>query len=168
MTGAARPILFLDVDGTLLPFGGAGMPAVPDSPDVWTASANPYLARVDPAVGPLLTGLGCHLVWATAWMDDANEVIGPLLGLPRLPVADLPAYSGDIGDDRLQWKTKALVRIADGRPFVWVDDVIGQADRSFVEAGHAGEALLHKVDSDVGLTAADLAVVAAWVRDMGR
>jgi hypothetical protein len=101
-------------------------------------------------------------------MDDANEVIGPLLGLPRLPVADLPAYSGDIGDDRLQWKTKALVRIADGRPFVWVDDVISQTDRSYVEAGHAGEALLHKVDSDVGLTAADLAVVAAWVRDMGR
>jgi hypothetical protein len=83
-------------------------------------------------------------------------------------VADLPAYSGDIGDDRLQWKTKALVRIADGRPFVWVDDVISQADRSYVEDGHAGEALLHKVDSDVGLTAADLAVVAAWVRDMGR
>ncbi|WP_285106761.1 hypothetical protein [Promicromonospora sp. MEB111] len=78
-------------------------------------------------------------------MDAANDVISPLPGLPRLPVAELPAYSGDIGDDSLQWKTRALVRSAAGRPFVWVDDVIGDADRSFVKAEHAGEALLHEV-----------------------
>lgn len=168
MTGASRPILFLDVDGTLLPFGGPGMPAVPDAPEVWTASSNPYLARIDRALGPLLTGLGCDLVWATAWMDAANEVIGTLLGLRRLPVADLPAYVGDIGEGRLQWKTEAQVRIADGRPFVWIDDVIGETGRRFVEVGHAGEALLHKVDSTVGVTADDLDVVAAWVRDVGR
>jgi hypothetical protein len=168
MTGAPRPILFLDVDGTLLPFGGPGMPTVPDAPEVWTAASNPHLGRVDRALGPLLTGLGCDLVWATAWMDDANDVIGPLLGLPRLPVADLPAYAGDIGEGSLQWKTEALVRIAAGRPFVWIDDVIGEADRWFVEADHAGEALLHKVDSAAGITADDLAVVAAWVRDVER
>jgi hypothetical protein len=168
MTGASRPILFLDVDGTLLPFGGSGMPVVPGSPEVWTASTNPYLGWVDRTLGPLLAGLDCHLVWATAWMDDANEVIGPLLGLPRLPVADLPVYAGDIGGDHLQWKTKTLVRIADGRPFVWIDDVIGQADRAWVEAEHPGAALLHKVDSAVGVTAADLDVIAAWVRDVGR
>ena len=168
MTGAPRPILFLDVDGTLLPFGGPGMPAVPDAPEVWTASSNPYLARIDRSLGPLLTGLGCDLAWATAWMDDANAVIAPLLGLPRLPVADLPAYSGDLGEDRLQWKTKALVRIADGRPFVWVDDVIGEADRSFVDGEHGGRALLHKVESGVGVTADDLGVVGEWVRGLER
>ena len=56
MTGASRPILFLDVDGTLLPSGGVGMLAVPDAPAVWTASSNPYLGRVDRRgglVGPL-------------------------------------------------------------------------------------------------------------------
>jgi hypothetical protein len=168
MTGAPRPILFLDIDGTLLPFGGPGMPAVPETPEVWTASSNPYLARIDRSLGSLLTGLGCDLVWATAWMDDANAVIAPLLGLPRLPVADLPAYSGDLGEDRLQWKTKALVRIADGRPFVWVDDVIGEADRSFVDGEHGGRALLHKVDSGVGVTADDLGVVGEWVRGLER
>ncbi|MFD2795690.1 HAD domain-containing protein [Promicromonospora vindobonensis] len=168
MTDAPRPLLFLDVDGTLLPFGGPGMPVVPDAPELWTASSNPHLARVDRGLGPLLAGLGCDLVWATAWMDDANEVIAPLLDLPRLPVADLPAYAGDIGHDRLKWKTKALVRIADGRPFVWVDDVIGQADRWFVEAEHPGAALLHKVDSDVGVTADDLVGIAEWVRELER
>lgn len=167
MTGAPRPILFLDVDGTLLPFGGPGMPSAPDAPALWTASSNPHLARIDRSLGPLLTGLGCDLVWATAWMDDANEVIAPLLGLPRLAVADLPAYSGDLGDDRLQWKTRALVRIADGRPFVWVDDVIGKADRAFVDGEHGGAALLRKVDSDVGVTAGDLVAIAEWLRTVG-
>lgn len=164
----SRPILFLDVDGTLLPFGGPGMPAVPETPEVWTTPSNPYLARMDRSLGPLLTGLGCDLVWATAWMDDANAVIAPLLGLSRLPVADLPAYAGDLGDGRLQWKTKALVRIAGGRPFVWIDDVIGEADRSFVDGAHGGAAMLHKVESEVGVTAHDLGVVAAWVRGLER
>lgn len=168
MSDPQRPILFLDVDGTLLPFGGSGMPAVPEAPEVWTASSNPYLARVDRSLGPLLLGLRCDLVWATAWMDDANEVIAPLLGLPRLPVADLPTYAGDLGDDRLQWKTKALVRIADGRPFVWIDDVIGEADRWFAEVEHGGTALLHRVEPGVGVTADDLIGIAEWLRDLER
>ncbi|MEV0893676.1 hypothetical protein [Promicromonospora sp. NPDC050262] len=103
-------------------------------------------------------------MWATAWMDAANDVISPLLGLPRLPVAELPAYSGDIGDDSLQWKTRALVRSAAGRPFVWVDDVIGDADRLWVADEHPGAALLHRVDSAYGVAAADLAVIAEWLR----
>ncbi|MEK8228821.1 HAD domain-containing protein [Oerskovia sp. M15] len=166
MTTASRPILFLDVDGTLLPFGGPGMPLAPGHPETWTAASNPYLARVDRTLGPQLAGLECDLMWATAWMHDANEVMAPLLGLPHLRVADLPAYDGDHGADNLQWKTKALVRIADGRPFVWVDDVIGHADRWWIEVAHPGAALLHKVDSGVGMTSADIAMIAAWLRDV--
>ncbi|MET4223898.1 HAD domain-containing protein [Oerskovia enterophila] len=162
----SRPILFLDVDGTLLPFGGPGMPAVPDAPESWTAASNPHLARVDRTLGPLLAGLGCELVWATAWMHDANDVIAPLLGLPHLPVADLPAYDGDRGADNLQWKTRALVRIAGGRPFVWIDDVIGHADRWWVELEHPGAALLHQVQPAVGVTSTDIATIAAWLRDV--
>ncbi|GAA2232805.1 HAD domain-containing protein [Promicromonospora sukumoe] len=163
MADRLRPILFLDVDGTLLPFGGPAGPAVPGPPEVWTASSNPFLERVDRSLGPLLAGLGCDLVWATAWMDRANDVIAPLLGLPRLPVADLPAYAGDVGPDRLQWKTSALVRIAQGRPFVWLDDVIGDADRRWVAEEHPGAALLHEVESATGVVAADLASIAEWV-----
>nr|WP_281386589.1 HAD domain-containing protein [Jiangella mangrovi] len=151
--------MFLDVDGTLLPFGGPGTPPAPGV----TASSNPYLARIDRTLGPLLAALECDLVWATAWMDDANEVIAPLLGLPQLPVADLPGQDGDDGADRLQWKTKALIRIAAGRPFVWVDDDIGPADRWWVELEHPGEALLHRVEPAVGLTAADVALIATWL-----
>jgi hypothetical protein len=53
-------------------------------------------------------------------MDDANEVIAPLLGLPHLPVADLPDVPEEDQAGLLHWKTRALVEAAAGRPFAWV------------------------------------------------
>ena len=93
-------------------------------------------------------------MWATAWMHGANEVIAPLLGLPHLRVADLPASDGDHGVADLEWRTKVLVRIADGRPFVWVDDVLG--DRRWIEGAHPARVLLHRVDPSVGMIVADV------------
>ena len=72
-----RPVIALDVDGVLLPFG---QPAV-----------------VNPDHGPWLQRLAEHadLVWATSWMHQANTDLAPVLGLPQLPVVDkasVPAY----------------------------------------------------------------------------
>ncbi|MEU4360529.1 HAD domain-containing protein [Promicromonospora sp. NPDC023987] len=159
----ARSLLFLDVDGALLPFGGPGMlpqprDGRPEDPDM----PRPEFDFIDPALGPLLQGLGCDLMWATAWMGDANEVIAPRVGLPELPVADLPPY-GEYGPNSLGWKTRALVRVAAGRPFVWVDDVIAELDRWFVDLEHPGPALLFQVESSVGLTADGVAEIATWL-----
>ncbi|GAA3438125.1 hypothetical protein [Kutzneria kofuensis] len=93
-----RPLLFLDVDGTLIPFGGVTYSSYhTDSPD-------PLLTRLDPAHGARLCALSCELVWATTWLSDANDLIAPLLGLPPLPVVDRP----DTDDEEppgLHWKT---------------------------------------------------------------
>ncbi|MEH1053810.1 HAD domain-containing protein [Micromonospora sp. CPCC 206171] len=162
---ASRPLLFLDVDGTLIPFGTPPA-APPDMPPNHTRAqvrpddAHPLLHRVEPERGRLLSALPCELVWATTWMSDANDVLAPLLGLPALPVVDR-ADSDEEG--ALHWKTRGLVEWAQGRPFVWVDDEISPADRVWVSAQHHGPALLHRVDPRRGLTERDFTVIRDWL-----
>jgi hypothetical protein len=151
----------------LLPFGGEVRHHAPEPP----AGANPLLARVDPALGPALTDLGCALVWATTWGEDANASLGPRLGLPRLPVVGWPEPSPE--EERQEaldaragrhWKTRPLVAHAAGRPFVWLDDELGDADRRWVAAHHPAPALLHAVDPARGIRGEDLAVIRRWLR----
>jgi hypothetical protein len=165
VTGTAeRPILFLDVDGPLIPFGAS----YDSSASVTSvAQGNPLLDRLDPGIGPRLLALGCHLVWATTWMADANEVVAPLLGLPKLPVVEWPDTSADEGPRGLHWKTRPLVEWADGRPFIWVDDEISAMDRVWVAAEHRGPSLLHRVDPTKGLVDADFSALADWLATEG-
>lgn len=153
-----RPLLFLDVDGPLIPFRarpGAG----PSGDEV----GNPLLGRLDPEDGPRLLALGCELVWATSWMAEANEVIAPRIGLPELAVVEWPDDDDSGLPGGVHWKTRGLVEWAAGRPFVWVDDEIAEADRVFVAARHPGRALLHRVDPLVGLTNDDFQVILRWL-----
>ncbi|MEV1118647.1 HAD domain-containing protein [Actinosynnema sp. NPDC049800] len=157
-----RPLLFLDVDGPLIPFGGDRYPTFGTVP----AGANPLVARLDPRHGPRLAALPCELVWATTWMADANDDVAPRIGLPRLPVVVWPEPSeADEHDERagLHWKTRALVARAAGRPFAWVDDELTDADRAWVAEHHPGPALLHRVDPRRGLADDDYAVLREWL-----
>ncbi|MFG3516628.1 MULTISPECIES: HAD domain-containing protein [Streptomyces] len=148
-------LLFLDVDGPLIPFGG------PDPYPLYGPPApHPLLSRLDPALGPRLLALGCDLVWATTWGEDANTVVGPWLGLPPLPLLDPrddPPVPG------VHWKTRPVLSRAAGRPFVWLDDEITPADREYVDAGHPAPALLHRVDPQRGLTREDFETVRTWL-----
>jgi hypothetical protein len=156
-------LLFLDIDGTLIPFGAARPYPLYEAaadPSV-RACAHPLLARVDPALGPRLAELGCELVWATTWMDDANACVAPWLGLPPLPLVDWPDEAEPAGP--LHWKTRPLVAWAAGRPFVWLDDEITEADRAWVTAHHPERALVHRVDHRYGLTDQDFTVLAEWL-----
>ncbi|WP_330184689.1 hypothetical protein OHB26_14495 [Nocardia sp. NBC_01503] len=166
MTDAShRPLLFLDIDGPLIPFGLA--PESDASPPPVTAQpalSNPLAQRVDPALGPLLAALPCELLWAATWMDEANRSIGPLLGLPTLEVVAWPDESNDRVDEwfGLHWKTRTLVEFAAGRPFLWIDDEIGDSDREWVSREHPGRALLHRVDPCIGLRPNDFAAFIEW------
>ncbi|MGA5809275.1 HAD domain-containing protein [Streptomyces cellulosae] len=164
MSAAAEcPLLFLDVDGPLIPFGSPH----PSPPAATADDGNPLLARLDPTLGARLLALGCSLVWATTWMEEANEVVAPRLGLPRLPVLDWPE-ADEPGPRGMHWKTRSLVEWAGGRPFVWVDDEIGAVDRQWVAAAHPGPALLHRVDPARGLQDPDFRTLTDWLAALGR
>ncbi|MFG2590513.1 HAD domain-containing protein [Streptomyces sp. NPDC048438] len=163
MAGSPLPLLFLDVDGPLIPFGATREQLPEGYPAFGEGGPNPLVARIDPDHGRRLRALPCELVWATTWTSDANECVAPWLGLPELPVVTWPEPSHEGGTPGLHWKTPALVRWAAGRPFAWVDDEIAEADRAWVEAHHPGRALLHRVEAWRGLTGADFAVLEAWL-----
>jgi hypothetical protein len=165
MAGLADdPILFLDVDGTLIPFRArparSAVVAADAGEPADEGSGNPLLNRLDPSDGPRLLALNCRLVWATTWMADANDLVAPRHGLPQLPIVDFPDDQPVRG---LHWKTVFLTRWAAGHTFVWLDDEITVADQQWVQAHHPGRALLHRVDSLVGLTEADFALVRQWL-----
>ncbi|MER7378632.1 HAD domain-containing protein [Streptomyces lanatus] len=162
-------LLFLDVDGPLIPFGAERPYPLHEPPGTAPGRpAHPLLTRVDPALGTRLkrlTVLGVELVWATTWMDDANAVLAPWLGLPALPLVDWPDEDAEpaTGPRAPHWKTRPLVAWAAGRPFVWVDDEITDADRALVAAEHPGPALLHRVDQRYGLGERDFAAMEEWI-----
>ncbi|ATL26080.1 HAD domain-containing protein [Streptomyces formicae] len=175
MTGNALPLLFLDVDGPLIPFG-ATREQLPDGYPTYgtgraalrAVDANPLITRLDPALGDRLLALPCTLVWATTWMSEANECVAPWLGLPQLPVVTWPDPSTEDEHPRgLHWKTRPLLAWAAGRPFAWVDDEITDTDRAWTAAHHPSRSLLHRVDPGLGLRDGDFAMLDAWLRVSG-
>lgn len=160
---AQHPLLFLDVDGPLLPFGDGLQHQLTGGEE-----SSSHLARLDPQIGLRLAALPCELVWATTWEQEANAEIAPRLGLPPLPVVNWPEPSDrDEREDQwfgLHWKTRTVVAWAAGRPFAWVDDELTGADREWVSAHHHGRALLHHVASSRGLTEDDFATLDQWLR----
>lgn len=155
---ARRPLLFLDVDGPLLPFGEA-----PNS-----EKRSPHPTRLTSEMGRRLAALPCDLVWATTWEEKANTEIASQLGLPHLPVVNWPAPSKEHEhEDRwfgLSWKTRTLVAWASGRPFAWVDDEITEADQTWATAHHTAPALLHHVKPYTGLEPKDFTLLNHWLQ----
>lgn len=165
------PLIFLDVDGPVLPICPESGPGSGLGPlaDPWADVLEAKFAGLSRSLGLRLAALPGRLVWATAWEADANVEIAPRLGLPELPVVIWPTSSDDREREDawfgLHWKTRALVAWAAGRDFVWVDDEMTDGDREWVSRSHPGRALLHRVDAARGLCDADFAALDAWLRE---
>ncbi|KUO20963.1 HAD domain-containing protein [Streptomyces dysideae] len=175
----SRPLLYLDVDGPLNPYAAkptrrpAGYSTHRMKPDGWIAQhhgtprafVKPLRVWLNAGHGRRLLELGerYDLVWATTWGTDANAFIAPVVGLPELPVVEWPTMH-DAGPAGTFWKTRHLVAHAAGRPFAWVDDDLGDADRALVAARHEGPALLHHVDPRLGLRDDDFAALETFAR----
>lgn len=162
-----KPILFLDVDGPLNPFAaGSKKPEGYEKhmiiPPGWSKAIPVWL---NPAHGPLLLEFsektGAELMWATTWEDGANKSIGPRIGLPELPVVHFGIYLRV--DD---WKWKSVARVADNRPFVWLDDDFSanpEMRPAFDTQRKGIPTLLHEISPQKGMLTTDLEVIESWM-----
>ncbi|KAB8186939.1 hypothetical protein FH608_046475 [Nonomuraea phyllanthi] len=141
------PLLLLDVDGVLNALQRPG-------PEWIATRALGFRLLLNPSHGPMLLKLaeetGAELTWATTWEHDANREIGPKVGLPEMPVIELGSAHDVPG---VLWKTPAVAEYVKGRPFVWFDDDLNDADEAYLKTHPGvGEFLIVHVDGDHGLT----------------
>lgn len=114
-----KDIIFVDVDGVLFPICN-NLPKGYKS--FMTTSYKEVFLK--PEHGKWLLDLAAEtdseLVWCTFWEHKANEVIGPLIGLPTLAVAPIVAWkmSGPNGS----WKANSARQFAGNRKWVQFDD----------------------------------------------
>lgn len=162
-----KPLLLLDVDGPLNPYAAKpyrrpeGYTTHRLRPSGWT-ERKPLRVWLHPGHGAMLLDFveraGMELVWCTTWEHDANTMIGPVVGLPELPVIEW-------GFSAIMWKFNGVLEYAPGRPLAWLDDDFGRykTERTWFERERGTTpTLLHHVDPRVGLTSGDLETVAAW------
>lgn len=112
---------------------------------------------------------GGELMWFTSWAEDANRCIGPLLGLPDLPVIPFPPWPGDPDDHPGfgEWKGACLARWAAkaGRPVLVYDNdpAIGPA---LAAAGLAQPWHVVQVNPRTAVTLSDLEEGDAWLASL--
>lgn len=177
------PILAIDIDGVLSPltwsktgrktmFKRGFRPVewrqkfVYPENSKWCPYSDLYL---HPQHGKMLAQFSARhdveLIWCSLWADNANRIVSPALGLPRLPFVDFHGHSS--GSE--VWKWDAVAEYAAGRPLAWLDDGFSDAAKRRALSGfdHSRRnlpTLLKEIDPYVGLGNLDLVEVLAWLR----
>lgn len=167
-----QPLILVDVDGVLNPYRRPGPQWQLHNCRSHDRSYNVWL---NPAHGPALLALaektGAQLTWATTWEHHANNSIGPLIGLPELPVIYFDDEVDELGEydisPLINIKTPAVARYVQGRPFVWFDDALTGDDWAWLrEQQTVGQFNLIQVYAWEGLADSHLDQAAAWLTNI--
>ncbi len=154
-------MLLLDVDGVLNPYGADCPPGFVEHA-LFPDEHEPV--RLCAAHGGWIAELADRydVVWATAWGELANRLLGPLLGLPRFPVVPFPDPPFPA-----EAKVPAVDRLVGGRPAAWVDDMLGPAASDWA-ARRGVPTLLLPVEPALGWTREVVERALGWAVSEGR
>lgn len=155
-----RPLLLIDVDGPLNPYASSGNQIRKDK-RYHRYRLLGFVVWLNRWHGAELKKLPYDLVWCTTWGHDANNLIGPRIGLPKLPVIEFPECLND-HDARVYFKTPTVIEYAAGRPFAWIDDEISKWDYEYIKKHHDGPSNVMYVDPCTGLTEHHFAALTEW------
>lgn len=164
------PAILIDVDGPLNPYAEkawrrpAGYTTHRLRPE-GTSWVKPLRVWLNPEHGPqlieLATTVGAELAWATSWEDEANRLIGPIVGLPNLEVisfAGAPRRMSLHGAGYVHDKVPAVAAWAGDRPICWLDDEVQRSDLEWAQQRtmDGSPTLLVQVSPRSGIQAAHL------------
>ena len=157
---STRPVLLVDVDGVLNPFGFDGPPKGFGAHNFFPEDDYPvYLTEVH---GRWLRELSdsFEMVWATGWCEDANRLLAPFFGLPQWPTIPFPPVPFDPAE-----KVPAIDFFARERSCAWIDDNMTPEALDWA-AGRSAPALTIEVESSVGLTREMVDQLLEWANSL--
>ena len=160
-----RPLILIDVDGVLNPFYADEMPEPWTKNRITVNDGRTFTVFLNPEHGPKLLALaeetGAELAWGSIWKDQANDHIGPRIGLPRLPFAPMPFHGSGT-------KARSFVPWTDGRPFVWFDDDCIALDTAVQMVDRVKQPFLPVlINPATGLTDRHLSEARSWLLKNG-
>lgn len=153
--GSQRLLLLLDVDGVIVLLGaGNGEP-------VFEATVAGFPVTIAVGAQDRLSRLAStyQIVWASSWMRDGAEALGPLIGLAD----DLPFLRFDPDADRNlgTYKLAVVRRFVRDRAFAWIDDELGDDVIVWAENREQPTLLVHP-DPRIGLVDEHVAALLAF------
>ena len=172
----AKPLLLLDIDGVLNAFPShAGFRYTRHTIDG-------YRIHLHNEVRDMVSVLeeAFEIVWFTLWNHRASPAIGPHVGLAEADhlatswergweAAAIAGYDDEAISRLMYAKTPLLPELmAEGRPWVWIDDAHGRADADYLVAAGLDPQTFRLVgtDPEVGLQWEDVELALDFARSL--
>ena len=157
-----KPVLALDVDGTISLFGfESDLSEVPGRFHLIDGVAHCIPDDAGGRVRRLAERF--EVMWATGWEERANDVLPTILGLPEaLPVL---TFGGRAEFGSAHWKLEALGEYARDRPLAWVDDSLDESCHVWASQRSA-PTLLVPCLPDRGLEEAHVEALLDWADEV--